>query len=74
MNNKKGRYDTVMLQLLIAERCGMDDFIHGMRLSQARIQRLLSGEAEFRQCEMIRAAQLLKLCSAEFTLCFFLSN
>ena len=56
---------------LIEERCGRENFLIEMRMSEQRLLRLLNGEAELRQEEMIRAAKILKLCSSEFTDCFF---
>lgn len=61
------------LSLLIEERCGTENFLRGMHMSGDRLARLLIGETELRQDELLKAAQLLGLCSKEFTECFFLA-
>lgn len=56
---------------LIDQRCGRKTFMSEMRISEHRLERLLGGDGELRQEEMIRAAKILKMCSREFTECFF---
>lgn len=56
---------------LIDQRCGRKAFLTEMKMSEQRLLRLLNGEGELRQEEMVRAAKILKMCSREFTDCFF---
>lgn len=58
---------------LIDQRCGRKAFLTEMKISEHRLLRLLNGDGELRQEEMIRAAKILKMCSREFTECFFLT-
>lgn len=61
----------VKLCLLIEERCGREEFLSVMHFSSERMSRLLTGQTELRQDELVKAAKLLGLSSAEFTECFF---
>ncbi len=59
------------LKEIIEQRCGMEEFLRQMKFGQSRLKRLLCGETEFKQSDMLRAAKILNLSSGEFNRCFF---
>ncbi len=65
------RFDHARLAMLIEGGIGERDFARLTGIGERRLARLLVGKAEFRQSEIIRAAELLSLSDEEVSAYFF---
>ena len=71
MKTSNKKFDTSLLRELIDADFDRFEFAQLMGIGEDRLSRLLRGESEFRQSEMISAARILRLDVKRFDRCFF---
>ena len=71
VNSVSGNYSMEYFVRLVLERCGMQEFLKEMHMSEKRFIRIACGTCEATQSEMLRTAAVLDLSEAEFMRCFF---